>query len=545
MSLEISTTAVMPSSSSTVVPPLDDQRRIVDFLKRRTSYSDVPRGVQVIETHISTVFITDRFVYKLKKPLRYDFLDYSTVERRRAACLDELRLNQRQARGVYLAVLPIWTDTRGQLHLDGREPRGPIVDWVVQMRRLPTERTLDELVHRHLLTEAETQQLAESLARFYAEASPLTIQPEVYRRTIEKHVRANRDALLTTFGAEHGPLVKRVHTAQLRELLTRSEVYDRRVLDGRIIEGHGDLRPEHVCLTSPPVVFDCVEFSAEFRQLDVLDELSFLAMECDRLGARGVGEAVLSAYQQHSGDRPDAELLAFYKAYRATVRAKVAALRGVQVAGHLHDDAWQQAVAYLHLADEYLRPFDRPLLLLVGGMMGSGKSTLAAELSTALGTEWLRSDELRRQMFSVRDEAVDYGAARYQPAARAQVYDELLRQASEHLRDGVSVVLDATFARHAHRQTAVALGQTFQADVIWIECQCPRNTAIERIQARLQSAEPDPSEARPELYDRQAADWEPGELPIAMTTVDTTEPVNLQAAAVYRAVLTSRENTGR
>ncbi|MBL8828016.1 MAG: AAA family ATPase [Planctomycetaceae bacterium] len=536
MSLETQTSGALSEPSTGIPLPLDQERRVVEFLRRRTSYADIPRTVQLIETHISQVFVTDRFVYKLKKPVRFDFLDFSTVEQRRQACEDEVRLNRRQARDVYLGVHPIWTDARGQLHLDGLEARGPVVDYVVQMRRLPTERTLDVLIQRHLLTDAEITQLAATLTEFYLKAPSLRVRPEEYRRTIERHVRANRAALHEACPPDSASLIQRVHTAQLRALLTQPEMFDQRVQQGHIIEGHGDLRPEHICLVSPPVIFDCVEFNAEFRQLDVADELSFLAMECDLLGAPAVGKSVIECYQESSGDRPTPELWAFYKSYRACVRAKVAALRGKQVVGSQHDVAEHLALDYLHLADEYLRPFVRPLLMIVGGMMGSGKSTLARAMSESLGATWLRSDVIRQTLFPGDRLSAEYNAARYRPESRTAVYDALLQQAGEQLRQGASVVLDATFGQMSQREAALALAQQHAADCVWIECRCPREVAMQRITQRLTAAEPDASEARPELYDRQAADWQSGDLPATSVTINTTQPLDAQLTHVYEAL---------
>lgn len=539
MSLDTRPMDVITERDAGIRLPVDQTRRVVEFLRRRTSYADIPRTVQLIETHISLVFVTDRFVYKLKKPVQFDFLDFSTVELRRQACEAEVRLNRRQARNVYLGVHPIWTDSRGQLHLDGVEARGPVVDYVVQMRRLPTERTLDVLIQRHLLTDAEITQLAATLTEFYLAAPPLEVQPALYRCTIERHVRANRAALLETCSAESAPLIQRVHTAQLRTLLTQPELFNQRVAQGRIVEGHGDLRPEHICLVSPPVIFDCVEFNAEFRQLDIADELSFLAMECDLLGAPGVGETVIASYQAASDDRPAAELWAFYKAYRASVRAKVAALRSAQLEGSAREAAFQLAVSYLTLADQYLRPFERPLLLVVGGLMGSGKSTLAQAASDALGAVWLRSDVVRQTLFPGGRESAGYNDARYQPQSRSAVYDELLRQAGAHLAQGVSVVLDATFGQLAHRKAALALAQEHGADGWWIECRCPRQIAQDRIAKRLTSAEPDASEARPELYDQQAADWQAGTVAAKSLAIDTTRPLEGQLTHLYRGIASS------
>jgi aminoglycoside phosphotransferase family enzyme len=301
------------------------------------------------ETHISWVFLTDRFAYKLKKPVRYDFLDFSTPQARRAACEAELRLNQRLARDIYLEVLPIARNLHGRLRWGGSSAP---VDWVVKMRRLPADRMLDGLIRSGCLSNTDVDKLASTLARFFHEASPLVIAPGDYRQSLQDHVRGNRRELLAPSHALPAEMTKRIHAAQLRFLELQPDRFDERVCDGRVIEGHGDLRPEHICLLHQPVIFDCIEFNADLRRLDVADELSFLSMECDRLGADWVGDRVIQAYRRISNDPVAEDVLNFYKSYRACVRAKVAALRADQVQPAMpHADP--DSLAYLKLADRY------------------------------------------------------------------------------------------------------------------------------------------------------------------------------------------------
>ena len=303
---------------------------IAEWLKRPGTYKEPVSRVALKETHISWVFLTDRFVYKLKKPVRFDFLDFRSVEARHEACQAELRLNQRLARGVYLGVVPICADASGRLSLDGS---GQIVDWVVKMRRLPADRMLDELIRNGRLTHEEAMRLAGTLASFYHGLSPVTMGASDYRQSIERHVRANREELLKPLHRLPASLIKRVHAAQLRFLQLQGGQFEDRVCDGRIVEGHGDLRPEHICLDGIPAIFDCIEFNEDFRRLDVVDELGFLAMECDLLGADRIGAQIVDAYRSACHDQFSDELWSFYKCYRACVRAKVAVLRAASPSG--------------------------------------------------------------------------------------------------------------------------------------------------------------------------------------------------------------------
>jgi aminoglycoside phosphotransferase family enzyme/predicted kinase len=497
------------------------QTALVEWLAHGSAYPDAPRSVEIEETHISWVFLTDRHAYKLKKAVRFDFLDFSTAAKRRVACEQELRLNARMAPGVYLAVLPI---ARGEA--GGFRWGEPAIDWVVQMRRLPAGRMLDELIRRDLLTAAEIDQLGQTLASFYAAAPPLSVEPESYREAYLARVRATWGELAE---AGHGldPLaVERVNSAQQRYLELRADLIRGRARAGRLIEGHGDLRPEHVCLADRPLVFDCIEFNTAFRQIDVADELCFLAMECDRLGRGDVGAAALERYRRQTGDAPPTELLAFYKAYRASVRAKVAALRAAEH-GEAEADR-REAAAYLRLAEGYVRQLPAPPLVVVRGLTGTGKSTLARQLTERLGARCLRTDEIRRELLGPED-----AAAKYRPEARAAVYEELFRRADELLRAGFMVVLDGTFLLRSQRRRAAALAAAQGLPQVVFRCACPAEEARSRIARRLAQGS-DPSEARPELYAEQAAGEEPDDADCPrQQTLETYPP---DAALLSRAM---------
>jgi len=323
--------------------PVVGREAIERWLGDAANHSDHPHAVQRIETHISQVFLTDRFVYKLKKPVRFDFLDFNTLEKREHACREELRLNRRMAGDVYTAVLPITADRCGALALNGS---GTVVDWVVQIRRLPADRMLDELIRTGRLHESEIRKLTEYLGSYYSAIEPLVARPSDIHAALVANVEADFAALLAADSVDTTRL-RRLHTFQLRLLKCRPELFQARVLDGRIIDGHEDLRPELICLTDPQVVFDCLEFSADLSRIDVLDEHCFLAMECDALGADSLGKRILKNYLKRSQDRPPPELTAFYKTYRACVRAKVAILRAAQLPADAREELWQLGEHYL------------------------------------------------------------------------------------------------------------------------------------------------------------------------------------------------------
>jgi aminoglycoside phosphotransferase family enzyme len=293
----------------------------VDFLQRREAYTPSPDHVEAIETHMSWIFLTDRYAYKLKKPIRYDVLDFSSRSRRLRSCRREIGLNRRLAPDVYLDVVPLVVEPGGGLRLGGS---GSPVDWLVRMRRLPAERMLDRLIARGTITREEVEPAAAHLASFYAKAVPARIDASGYLRHLRRGIRADRDELIRKVYGLPGGDVLRVAEEQLRYVTEARRTLEKRVTEGRVVEGHGDLRPEHICLTDPPAVIDCLEFSRDLRMLDPLDELSFLALECTRLGAPDVGEWFIEAYRRTTGDDAPRGLLRFYRRFRALRRAKVA-----------------------------------------------------------------------------------------------------------------------------------------------------------------------------------------------------------------------------
>lgn len=460
---------------------LDETSRIVAFLQRPDVYPEKTSSVELIETHISWIFLTDDFVYKLKKRVRFDFLDFSTAKLRREACENEVKLNGRLAPGVYLGVVPVVLTVRGHL---GLGQRGTAIDWAVKMRRLPAARSMDVLIREGKLSPAAIEQLAKTLADFYDNVPPVTMTVDRYRRNIERHVTANRDELAATTHHLDPTEIRRVYSAQLRILRLAPDVFDERVRNGRIIEGHGDLRPEHIYFNSSPLVIDCIEFNQEFRTLDVVDELAFLAMECDFLGTAGLVDPVFERYFERSGDSPPRQLIEFYRVYRACVRGKVSALRAKQLTAEPRASLLAAAAKYLDLADRYSRMLAPPLLVLVRGLPGTGKSTLARSISEQLGFELLQTDVVRRSLFEPGGDQFEFNQGRYLPKNRLRVYESMHEQAARLLGRGSSVVLDGTYLSASLRRAAADLAKRHHAEFLAIHCQCTDEISKQRIDSR-------------------------------------------------------------
>lgn len=320
------------------------------FLREPRNYPEPTSGVRAIETHISWVFLTDRHAYKLKKPVATPYLDFRTLAARRRDCEEEVRLNRRLAPGVYLGVVALWRGPAGLAW----EGEGAVVEWLVKMRRLPEARMLDRLVAARAVGEAEVHGLGVYLARFYARAACEPMNAAAYAAKLLQRIELNAEALQdAAFGLDVGRMAG-LADRQRAWLAGHADVIAARVACGRIVEGHGDLRPEHVCMLDPPVVFDCLEFHRDFRIVDPVDELGSLAVDCERLGDPRLGEVLLAAYAEASGDAWPEGLLHFYASCQAALRARLAILH-LREPGRGSPEGWRAlAQAYGVLAEDHI-----------------------------------------------------------------------------------------------------------------------------------------------------------------------------------------------
>ena len=323
---------------------------VLALLRDPASYPEPTRRVAEIETHLSWVFLTDDCVYKLKKPLCKPFLDFSTLAARHRNCLAELRLNRRLAAEVYLALVPVVRDGKGQLRLGGP---GEPVEWTVKMRRLPAAHMLDVAIRRGTVDLARLRAVAGRLCRFHRLARPVALTGAAFRAAQAAALAAHLAALEAgDYGLDLAALASTV--ARLRAYLeARSEVFDARVRQGQIVEGHGDLRPEHIYLGPPPLVIDCLEFNRALRLVDPLEELACLSLECEFAGAAWVGQFVHGAYALGCQDLAPASLGAFYIAMRGLLRAKLCAWHVQDLPPATHEQWLSRAARYLALASTH------------------------------------------------------------------------------------------------------------------------------------------------------------------------------------------------
>ena len=432
----------------------------------------------VAETHSAVVFFTGDRACKLKKPVSLGFLDFSTPQARAAACARETELNLRFAPDVYLGVAEI------------RGPDGRVCDHLVVMRRMPAARRLSELVRSHAPVVVPLRQVARILAAQHATAAR---GPEVAEQ-------GSRDALRGRWTGNIGqtrhiqellaprqPLepavVDETERLALRFLAGRAPLFDARIRDGRIVDGHGDLLADDIfCLDDGPRILDCLDFDDRLRWLDGLDDAAFLAMDLERLGVPALAEQFMAWYAEYSGDPAPVSLCHHYLAYRAFVRVEVACLRVVQDLSAAGRTACQLA----ELALRHLRA-GSVTLVLVGGLPGTGKSALAGAVADRLGLAVLSSDRIRKELAgrpAGASAVAPYGSGIYSAEWTERVYAGLLHRATVSLAHGESVVADASFISARHRVTAAAAAAGVSADLVQLRCAASPELAARRISMR-------------------------------------------------------------
>lgn len=327
------------------MPDIEEKLR---FLRSHATHGCAPGSTQWIETHMSWVVIVGDRVLKLKKPVRFPFLDFTTLEAREHHCREELRLNRRLAPDVYLRLVALLSH-EGALRLVPEEQLpapGTIVDWLIEMRRLPAREMLDARIAEGRVDTADIDALAATLAAFYRRAPRTTMSAGDWLARLRREHEVTVQVLLLPGFASLGAArpLDRLSSA----LDGHADALRRRVEEGHVVEGHGDLRPEHVCLLDAPIVIDCLEFDEELRQVDPIDELAFLGLECAMAGAEWIGPRLLAKVGEALGEPAPPRLVALYTANRAALRARLAA-------AHLLDDAPRSPQRWLPQAQRYLR----------------------------------------------------------------------------------------------------------------------------------------------------------------------------------------------
>jgi len=426
-------------------------------------YPHASHDIRHLETHISWVILTGDFAYKIKKPVDFGFLDFSTLAKRKHFCEQELVLNRRLAPGIYLEVVPI-SCSNGIFHLGSDN----ICEYAVRMRQFAQADQLDIRLEDGHFDPAWVDLLAADLATLHQRPESADADPAFGdSRLLRQHIDANLES-----AARHiDQVISRNSLAALRAfsdhaLTAAAETLAGRQREGHIRSCHGDLHLRNIALLdNRPIAFDGIEFNDEYRMIDTMNDAAFLVMDCDARGRSDLGLRFLSRYLEHTGDYAGLALLPLYLCYRAGVRGKVACLLGEELPADAADKQWQEAHRYFELATRYTQPA-HPHLFAIGGLSGSGKSHLALLALQHERAIIIRSDATRKRIGAGMPQAELYSDAMHR-----RTYQEMLAAARTALAAGFSVILDATFLHAGSRDDVRRLASELEVPLhfYWLD----------------------------------------------------------------------------
>lgn len=507
-------------TSDNLLPALIQQMMQPEFYPH-----PVQEPIELIQTHVSYVLLTGEYAYKLKKPVNFGFLNYSTLELRQHFCAEELRLNQRGAGEIYLEILPI-TQQENQYHLGGT---AEIVEYVLKMRQFPQESLFLSMFERGELNEARMEELGRVVAQYHAQA----VTNDYIRKfgeveQVRQSIDENYDQTVKYIGNPQTQ-AQFDETKQYTDnfFSQRQQLFTRRIENGWIRECHGDLHLRNICLWHDKILlFDCIEFNEPFRFVDVMFDIAYAVMELEMLQRPDLGNAYLNTYIEQTGDWEGLQVLPLYLSRQSYVRAKVNSflLDDPGVPAAVKQQAAQTAAAYYKLAWEYTKSRQGKLVLM-SGLSGAGKSTVARQLARKTGAIHLRSDAVRKHLAGIP--LLERGGdAIYTPEMTQKTYARLLSLGVELASQGFNVILDAKYDRTSLRHDAITAAQSPQIPLQIIHCTAP----MEVIRDRLSSRTGDIADATVDLLEAQLAAFEaftPEEQAL-VREVDTTRSLESQ-----------------
>lgn len=484
---------------------------LVRGLLKPEAYDDSPSAIELRQTHVSYLLFTPEFVYKIKKPVNFGFLDYTTLGRRLFFCNEELRLNRRLSPRAYLDVIGI-TERDGKYFMGGR---GEPVEYAVKMRRLDEGRVLSNLLERGEATPDIIRRIAGVIAAFHSSAETSGHiagfgSIDIIRRNTTENFDQTAPFIGTTIGSGLYASVKEF----TEDFLSQNQaLFNSRIKNNFIRDCHGDIHSEHIFIENGIEIIDCIEFNQRFRYSDMIADTAFLSMDLDYANWHGLSMILDNAYLAETGDYQGSQLMDFYRCYRAYVRGKVEGFKAEEpeVDERERDESFIKAAAHFHLAGLYASGGFRPTMIVVCGASGTGKSTLAFELSRHTGFVHLSSDRIRRELAGLppgHRKPERFGEGIYSEEFTSRTYEELIKRATGLLSEGRSVVLDATFGKRKQLINAKKAAQRTSALFRVVECTARNATIRERLSKRTAVPGAAVSDADWEIYLKQKALFE-------------------------------------
>jgi uncharacterized protein len=485
--------------------------RLLEAMINPDFYPHKPATVELVQTHISYVFIAGDIVYKIKKPVNFGFLDFTSLEKRKFYCDEELRLNKRLAPSIYLDVVPIAENASGNITFSND---GKVLEYAVRMKKLPQDRMLKTLLAKGQADDQVIDAVAKKIAVFHQVAQMGGRIDEMgsiatIRRNQEENFTQTVNYINVTIPQYQNDFIKEY----VENFLVRKKMLlEKRVQDHKIRDCHGDLHLEHICIADEIIIFDCIEFNERFRFGDVATEVAFLTMDLDFNGYVRQAEAFVRSYLKYSNDADLPALLNFYRCYYAYVRGKVISFRLDQkeIPASERAQIIRSAERYFDLAYTYAIRLERPVLILTAGFMGSGKSYQARNFASRLSARTIRTDLLRKEILGI-DPAerhhVQFGAGIYSDDISRRTYDRAYELAAETIKRGTPVIIDASFKRRSERRKAMELAQRLAVPFLVIECTCSDEIIKTRLGKRVLEKN-NVSDGRWEIFQQQKKDFD-------------------------------------
>ncbi|WP_440999772.1 AAA family ATPase [Fodinibius sp. SL11] len=490
--------------------------KLLAFLKSPDSYPHNPEGVSHIQTHISHVFIASPYVYKFKKPVDFGFLDYSSLDKRKKFCHQEVELNRRLSDDIYLGVVSvIKKDDAFQISNEVLDSDS-IVEYAVKMKQLPEEYFLHTYIENDKLRKVHLDRVAEKLANFYNGQHPTERvlqygKIESIKVNTDENFEQTHDFVGETI-EEYG--YKAIQYFTNRYFKQRADLFERRVEQKRIVDGHGDLHLEHIHITPEKVqIYDCIEFNDRFRYGDIAADLAFLAMDLDFNNRWQEERYFVDQMTEKLDDHDLPEMIDFYKCYRAYVKGKVKSLqsREPEVPKEKREQVCQTARRYFDLSLRYALLGSQPKVLIFMGGVGTGKTTLARHFEEKLNIERFSSDRIRKSMAGLilqKRTPTEQREKLYSQLISEQTYQKLMDEMEKTLGNKRPVILDATFNSRKSRERLVNRLDKLNADYLFIETTAPETVIKERLRERDEK-EGVVSDARIEDYKLLKDKYEP------------------------------------
>ncbi|MCX6666029.1 MAG: AAA family ATPase [Euryarchaeota archaeon] len=524
--------------------------KLFESMKNPSFFGSDVTSVNILQTHISFVALTGKYAYKVKKPVNFGFLDFSTLEKRKYFCDEELWLNRRLCPDIYLDVLPV-TQENNTLTLNGK---GTIVDYVLKMKQFPQENIFTNLLKQNKINESVIEQICGILVDFY-NSEPTSKEVDSYgkiesvKQNIDENFEQTKPVIDVTIAKE---TFERIKNASSLFFKRKKKIFDTRIKEGHIHDCHGDLHSGNIVVSDKIFIFDCIEFNKRFRFCDTASDIAFFAMDLDYLNHPYLSSHLIKTYVEKSKDIGIYDVLNFYKSYRAYVRGKVNGfmLNDSHIDQKNRINAIETAKKYFDLAEYYSSLFSldlndtkKPILFLVGGLTGTGKSTFAQKLAVDYHAAVINTDVVRKELHGIKTDEHHFDPMNkglYAPEKVDHTYDCVMERADDLLKQKTNVVVDATLQKKKYRELAQEIAKKHHAIIVPIQCVCADDVVKKRLEERLKKKSV--SDGRWEIYLNQKKTFEPFTAEEHAVMVDMGQDSYEYRMDVFRKILERCKN---